>query len=266
MNVSIDDRTTGEPTGTGATRAEVCITACSDAWRDSGEVLAHAVGIVPMISARLARLTHSPELVVNDGECFFMAEAPPLGETAAAGGVVESWVPFRLIFDILNSGKRHSMMGASQIDRYGNQNISSIGDRRTPTRQLIGVRGAPGNTVNHRTDYWIAHHSTRIFTESVDVVCGVGNDRARRHPTQSLRFHDLGVVITDLAVLGYDPEGHLAVRSLHPGVTAADVRDATGFEIDTSGAGTTRLPDARELELIRTVLDPTGMREREVRG
>lgn len=261
MNGSTDTRTTG----TDATRAEVCVTACSDAWRDSGEVLAHAVGTVPMISARLARLTHSPDLVINDGECFFMAEPPPLGKTAAAGGVIESWVPFRLIFDILASGQRHSMMGASQLDRYGNQNISSIGDWRTPTRQLIGVRGAPGNTVNHRTDYWIARHSTRIFTESVDVVCGVGNDRARRHATESLRFHDLGVVVTNLAVLGYDPEGRLEVRSLHPGVTAAEVQEATGFEIDTSRAGTTRLPDARELELIRTVLDPTGMRDREVR-
>ncbi|MFC7339796.1 CoA-transferase subunit beta [Saccharopolyspora griseoalba] len=266
MNVSSNTRTTGETTATEATRAEVCIAACGDAWRGSGEVLAHAVGIVPTIGARLARLTHSPDLVLNDGECFFMAEPPPLGRTAADGGVVESWVPFRLIFDVLSSGKRHSMMGASQIDRYGNQNISSIGDWRAPTRQLIGVRGAPGNTANHRTDYWVAEHSTRIFTESVDVVCGVGNDRARRHPTRSLRFHDLGVVVTNLAVLGYDAEGHLEVRSLHPGVSAAEVREATGFEIDTSRAGITRLPDARELELIRTVLDPAGVRDREVRG
>ncbi|WP_316043257.1 hypothetical protein [Actinomadura sp. CNU-125] len=32
------------------TRAEVCITAASDSWRDAGEVLAHAVGTVPMIA------------------------------------------------------------------------------------------------------------------------------------------------------------------------------------------------------------------------
>ena len=134
------------------TRAEVCVVACAEAWRGSGEILAHAVGIVPSISARLAKLTFEPDLVLTDGECFLMSEPPPLGRNASAGGTIESWAPFRRVFDILATGRRHSMMGASQIDRYGNQNISSIGDWRKPTRQLIGVRGAPGNTVNHRTD------------------------------------------------------------------------------------------------------------------
>lgn len=248
------------------TRAEVCVAACSDAWRGSGEVLAHAVGTVPTISARLARMTHSPDLVLTDGECFLMAEPPPLGSNAAAGGTIEGWAPFRLIFDIQAVGHRHSMMGASQIDRFGNQNISSIGDWRRPKRQLIGVRGAPGNTVNHRTDYWVSQHSSRVFVESVDVVSGVGNDRARAHKSSSLRFHCLGEVVTNLAVLDYDGEGRLKVRSLHPGVSAEEVKAATGFEIDVSGATTTRVPEASELELIRTVIDPRGLRDREVRA
>jgi acyl CoA:acetate/3-ketoacid CoA transferase beta subunit len=247
------------------TRAEICVVACSDAWRGSGEVLAHAVGTIPTISARLARLTHSPDLAIGDGEAFLMSEPPPLGGTAADGGVVEGWVPFRRIFDVLNAGKRHSMMGASQIDRYGNQNISLIGDWQRPTRQLIGARGAPGNTANHRTDYWVPRHSARVFVESVDVVCGVGNDRARAHPSRSLRFHDLGVVVTNLAVLGYDADGRLEIRSLHPGVTEQDVLANTGFDLGSSAPPTTRLPTAEELQLIRTVIDPKGLRNREVR-
>ncbi|MFI5953123.1 CoA-transferase subunit beta [Cryptosporangium sp. NPDC051539] len=248
------------------TRAEICVTACADAWRGAGEVLAHAVGTVPTISARLARLTHSPDLVLTDGEAFLMSEPPPLGGTAADGGTIEGWVPFSRIFDILNSGRRQSMMGASQIDRYGNQNISLIGDWDRPTRQLIGARGAPGNTVNHRTDYWVSRHSAKVFVESVDVVCGVGNDRARAHPSSSLRFHDLGLVVTDLAVLGYDAGGRLEVRSLHPGVTAEQVQANTGFPIECPSAPPTRLPTDEELRLIRTVIDPKSLRNREVRG
>ncbi|MFF5966498.1 CoA-transferase subunit beta [Streptomyces collinus] len=244
------------------TRAEVCAAACADAWRGAGEVLAHAVGVLPAIGARLARLTTSPDLVLSDGEAFFMSEPPPLGRTAADAGVVESWVPYRRVFDIVASGRRQSMMGASQIDRYGNQNISLIGDWRRPKRQLIGVRGAPGNTVNHRTDYWVARHSPKVFVEKVDVVCGVGNDRARAG--KGLRFHHLGVVITDLAVLDYGDDGRLRVRSLHPGVTAEEVRRNTGFEIDTGGATETRLPGEAELRLIREVVDPGRLREREV--
>ncbi|MGW1003044.1 CoA-transferase subunit beta [Streptomyces sp. NPDC002520] len=251
---------------TDATRAEICAVACGDAWRGAGEVLAHAVGTIPAISARLARLTHSPDLVLTDGECFLMSEPPPLGRGAAAGGTIEGWAPLRSVFDILGTGRRHSMMGAGQLDRYGNQNISAIGDWRRPRRQLIGVRGAPGNTVNHRVDYWVPSHSPRVFVEQVDVVCGVGNDRARAHRSTSLRFHRLGVVVTDLAVLDYDADGRLKVRSLHPGVTADEVAEKTGFTLDVSTATTTRLPDEAELRLIREVIDPAGLREREVRA
>ncbi|CAM5644187.1 CoA-transferase [Streptomyces pilosus] len=246
------------------TRADVCAAACADAWRGAGEILAHAVGVVPAVGVRLARLTHAPDLVLSDGEAYFVSEPPPLGRPAREGGVVESWVPYRRVFDVVASGRRQSMMGASQIDRYGNQNISLIGDWKRPDRQLIGVRGAPGNTVNHRTDYWVQRHSRRVFVEKVDVVCGIGNDRARDRTDRSLRFHHLGVVITDLAVLDYGDDGALRIRSVHPGVTVNQVRDSTGFALDATGATETRVPDAEELRLIREVIDPAGLRHREV--
>src|SRR5436190_7211927 len=101
------------------TRAEICVTACADAFRGAGEVLAHAVGVVPTIGARLARLTHTPALVLGDGEAFFMSEPSPLGGSAADGGVVEGWAPYARIFEILATGRRRSLMGASQLDPYG---------------------------------------------------------------------------------------------------------------------------------------------------
>ena len=248
---------------TEATLAEICVAACSDTYRGSGEVLAHAVGTIPTLGARLAKLTHSPDIVLTDGEAFLMSEPPPLGRSASGGGVIEGWAPFRRIFDILASGRRQSMMGASQIDRYGNQNISLIGSWDTPKRQLIGVRGAPGNTVNHRVDYWVARHSPRLFVDSVDMVSGVGNDRAAAGGPV-LRFHHLGVIVTNLAVLGYDEDGLVVVKSIHPGVDPASVASATGFPLDASTAEQTRTPDGEELRLIRDVLDPAGARSREV--
>lgn len=246
-----------------ATRAEICVAACADTYLESGEVLAHAVGTIPTIGARLAKLTTAPELVLTDGEAFLMSEPPPLGGNAATGGVIEGWAPFRRIFDILASGRRQSMMGASQIDRYGNQNISLIGDWKQPSRQLIGVRGAPGNTVNHRVDYWVSRHSARLFVDAVDMVSGVGNDRAATGG-RAMRFHHLGVIVTNLAVLGYDGSGRVVVRSIHPGVDPEEVRSSTGFELDASQAPLTRQPSDEELRLIREVLDPRGLRNREV--
>jgi acyl CoA:acetate/3-ketoacid CoA transferase beta subunit len=246
-----------------ATIAEICVAACADTYLESGEVLAHAVGTIPTIGARLAKLTSAPDLVLTDGEAFLMAEPPPLGASAAGGGLIEGWAPFGRIFDILATGRRQSMMGASQIDRFGNQNISLIGDWNRPTRQLIGVRGAPGNTVNHRVDYWVSRHSPRIFVDRVDMVSGVGNDRAREGG-RAMRFHHLGVIVTDLAVLGYGDDGAVVLKSIHPEVEAEAVVAATGFAVDPSGVPATRIPSAGELSLIRDVIDPAGARSREV--
>ena len=244
-----------------ATTAEVCIAACADTYRESGEILAHAVGIIPALGARLAKLTTAPDIVLSDGEAFFLSGPPTPGDPESAAPTIEGWAPFRRIFDILATGRRQSMMGASQIDRFGNQNISLIGDWARPTRQLIGVRGAPGNTANHRVDYWISRHSTRVFVPSVDMVSGVGNARAR---DAGLEHHRLGVIVTNLAVLGYDADGAVSVLSVHPGVDPQTVTDSTGFPLDASDAPLTRTPDAEELRLIREVLDPRGTRTREV--
>jgi acyl CoA:acetate/3-ketoacid CoA transferase beta subunit len=257
------DTTTASTTSAtaGATTAEICIAACADTYRESGEILAHAVGIIPALGARLAKLTSAPDLVLSDGEAFFLSGPPQPGDPEAPQPTIEGWAPFRRIFDILATGRRQSMMGASQIDRFGNQNISLIGDWARPTRQLIGVRGAPGNTANHRVDYWISRHSTRVFVPAVDMVSGVGNDRARE---AGLAHHRLGVIVTNLAVLGYDEEGAVTVLSVHPGVDPQTVADSTGFPLDATDAPLTRTPDAEELRLIREVLDPRSTRTREV--
>lgn len=246
-----------------ATIAEICVAACADTYLESGEILAHAVGIIPMLGARLAKVTTAPGIVLTDGEAFLMASPPPIGRSARHGGVIEGWAPFRRIFDILATGRRQSLMGASQIDEYGNQNISLIGDWDKPKRQLIGVRGVPGNTANHRVDYWVPRQSTRVFVKKVDMVSGVGNDRAKA-VGDTLRFHHLGVVITNLAVFDFGEDGRIKLRSIHPGVEPQEVRDNIGFDIETENIPTTRVPTEEELQIIREVIDPKGLRTREI--
>ncbi|UQI46658.1 CoA-transferase [Streptomyces sp. HU2014] len=248
-----------------ATRAEVCAVACAEAWRGDGEILASPIGVLPTIGARLARLTFSPDLLLTDGEALLIADTPALGAKAA---VVEGWLPFRRHLAMVSGGRRHVMMGASQLDRHGNQNISRIGAAARPARQLLGVRGAPGNTVNHPTSYWIPRHSPRVLVERVDMVCGVGHDRAAAAGPPATRFHRIPRVVTDLAVLDFaTPDRTMRVRSLHPGVTAEELRAATGFPLDVpAGVPRTRAPNAEELRLIRDVLDPDALREREVRA
>ncbi|MEU9630512.1 CoA-transferase subunit beta [Streptomyces luteogriseus] len=236
---------------TGPSRAEYCVIACAEAWRGDGEVLASPMGPIPSIGARLARLTFAPDLLLTDGEALLVRP----------DGTPEGWLPYREHLAWVTGGRRHVMMGASQIDRFGNQNISCIGDWQRPKRQLLGVRGAPANTLNNPTSYWIPRHSRRVFVERVDMVCGVGYDRAA-----GARYHRIPRVVSDLGVFDFaTPDRSMRLASLHPGVTVEQVRDATGFELTVpEEVPATREPTDEELRLIREVVDPAGARAREV--
>ncbi|QHC28989.1 CoA-transferase subunit beta [Streptomyces sp. HF10] len=238
-----------------ATRAEYCVTACAEAWRGAGEILASPMGLIPSLGARLARLTFAPDLLLTDGEALLVRP----------DGTPEGRLTFREHLTLVAGGRRHVMMGASQIDRYGNQNISCVGDWARPRRQLLGVRGASLNTLNNPTSYWIPRHSRRVFVERVDMVCGVGYDRAAALG-RTARFHHLGRVVSDLGVLDFRaPDHSMRLASLHPGVSLAEVREATGFElVAPDEVPVTREPEPGELRLIREVLDPEGARERAV--
>ncbi|MGO9857317.1 MAG: CoA-transferase subunit beta [Acidimicrobiales bacterium] len=251
----------------GVTRAEFCVVACAEAWRGAGEVMASPFGTIPSLGARLAKLVFAPDLVLTDGEAALMVGAPPIA-TKPGELVREAAMPYRSVFDVVWSGRRHIMMMASQIDRTGNQNISAIGPHDRPKVQLVGVRGAPGNSVNHPTSYWVPDHSVRTFVETVDVVSGVGYARAVAAGPAATRFHDVRRVVSNLGVFDFEtPDRTMRLRSRHPGVTVADIVDATGFELVVPAAvDETRLPTPEELDLVRVVLDPGSLRDREVRS
>ncbi|WP_433324401.1 CoA-transferase subunit beta [Spirillospora sp. CA-294931] len=238
-----------------ATRAEVCAVACAELFRGDGEIVAAAVsGTVPALGARLARMTFEPDLLTTDGGPLLTAEPVPLG---APAGAVEGWLPFREHLWLVLNGRRHVVLGASQIDPYGNSNISCIGDWDRPKSQLLGVRGAPGNTRLNTTSYWIPRHSPRVFTERADFVSGVGGDRG----ASGLRR-----VVTNLAVLDFGAPGRrMRLCSVHPGVTVGRVAESTGFALEIPDeVPETRAPTDEELRVMREVLDPGGLREREV--
>ncbi|MFF5290043.1 CoA-transferase subunit beta [Paractinoplanes globisporus] len=227
-------------------RADVCVVACAEAWRGDGAVLASPTGLIPRLGARLAQLTFAPGLLLTDGETTLLRDDE-----------AEGWLPYRAVFGVVAAGTRHVMMGASQIDRFGNQNISCIGDWSRPSRQLLGVRGAPGNTVNHTTSYWVPRHAPRVFVPRVDMVSGVGHDRGAV---------EIRVVVTNLAVLDFaTPDRSMRLRSVHPGVSVDEVVAATGFPLAVpADVPSTRTPTATELALIQS-RDPEGLREKEIR-
>jgi len=245
-----------------STLADIVVIAAAEAFRGDGEIFASGMGTIPMLGARTARSTFEPDLMVSDGEAFYVGNELPIGGT---NKVVEGWIPFRSVFDTLWGGRRHVMMGASQIDRFGNTNIANIGSWDRPKAQLLGVRGGPGNTINHSTSFFIPKHNANVFVAKVDMVSGLGYDRAAELSEWVQRNHRLPRVVTNLAVLDFNSVDHsMRLVSVHPGVSVADVQAATSFELVIDGdVGVTREPTADEQAVIDR-LDPRGLRHREV--
>jgi len=246
------------------TRADYCTIGVAECFRGDGEIMANPIGTIPAIGGRLARDVFEPDLVMTDGEALLVSNGIPVG-VDAPDKTIEAWNPYRTMFDVVWSGRRHVMMGASQLDAFGNQNFAFIGDPAQPKVQLLGMRGAPGNTVQNVTSYWIPNHSPKVFVEHVDVVSGIGYDRAAALGPAG-RFHELRHVVTNLGVLDFETPDHtMRIRSVHPGVTVDEVVAATGFELVVpDDVPETRVPTVEELRLIHEVLDPTGLREQEV--
>ncbi|HNJ79007.1 MAG TPA: CoA-transferase, partial [Marmoricola sp.] len=122
------------------------------------------------------------------------------------------------------------------------------------------------NTVNNKTSYWVPKHSPRVFVEKVDIVSGVGRNRAEAAGEGATKYHNVHRVVSDLGVFDFNgPANTMRIVSVHPGVSVEEVQAASGFQIHVDGeVPTTREPSPGELMLIREMLDPKKLRDREV--
>ena len=105
-----------------------------------------------------------------------------------------------------------------------------------------------------------------MLCQTVDTVCGVGYDRAAALGEHAARFHEIRRVVTNLCVLDFETPDHtMRLRSVHPGVTVEEVQAATGFDlVIPDDVPASRLPTPDEIELIDSVIDPKGLRLKEV--
>lgn len=248
---------------TQATLAELMIVAASECWRGDGELLASGIGIVPRLGASLAKLTHTPELLMTDSETFLVSEPIPLGPRGDYQPRYEGYMSFDRVFECVWGGLRHAMIGPTQIDRWGQTNLSVVGGSYDkPKTAILGVRGLPGNSINHANSLFVPNHGPRVFVAGeVDMVSGVGYKPERWLPGMKQDYVDLRRIVTDLCVMDFGgPDHAIRVRSLHPGVSFEQVQAATGFPVLAApDLHETLLPTDEQLAIIAR-LDPHRLR------
>jgi glutaconate CoA-transferase, subunit B len=250
-------------TDTSYSLAELVIVAAAETWRGDGEIMATGIGPLPRLAASLAKKTFNPALQTTDGECYYSSEPIAPGPRRGLLPELEGWSPYGRVFFTLWAGKRHAMVAPVQIDRFGQTNISVIGDHARPKSAMLGARGFPGNSVHHPNSFFFAAHTKRAFVEGeVDFVCSAGYNPSRYINGRFPPGLDLRIIVTDLAVLDFGgPDHGIRLRSLHPGVSFEQVQDNTGFAlVKPEHIPTTPAPTQEQIDLIRA-LDPNDVRK-----
>jgi glutaconate CoA-transferase subunit B len=159
-----------------------------------------------------------------------------------------------------------AILGAIQVDRFGNINTVCVGPHAKPRLRgpgTVGISALCG--LSKRFYVLMGRHDRHAFPERVDFISGAGfleggDSRERR----GLPPGGPALVISPLGVFDFAPGSRaMRLRSLHPGVTLEEVRERTAFDLLAEGTPpSTALLDEEELRILRTEVDDTNVLRR----
>ena len=223
---------------------------------------------LPTAGYRLARLTHAPQatFVSLAGNVYVdkpLSLSLALEEEMAVGhavGFQSSAVP------PLYTTYKHDfeMLRSAQIDQYGNANSTVIGDLSKPKVRLPGISGVLDVfALDEHVFMYFPRHTRRIFVRKVDFVSALGYGDGSSDARSGLLGVGPSEIITNLGVFGFEEKTRrMRLHSIHPGIDVQEIINSTDFPVlMEKGPPLTPAPSSKELEFIRNVIDPLGLRD-----
>ncbi|HUU80715.1 MAG TPA: CoA-transferase [Acidobacteriota bacterium] len=216
---------------------------------------------LPILAMSVARKTHAPDMAYISGAEGVDPEIDRVYPSSFDGRLNRNSVAYfglHEAFDLAQRGEINVMfLGAAQVDRFGNTNLSVIGDIDRPKVRLPGgAASAFMMPLTPKVVIWVTRHNKRVLVEEVDFVTGQGyNHRAEEYKKNEI------VVVSNLGVMNFrNPERLMQIQSYHPGHTIDEIRDNTGFDITPApGVTETPVPGAEIINLIHN-MDPDNVR------
>ena len=220
---------------------------------------------ISMLAAMAAKHISAPHATIffETGAIGSQLEEVPLAvgdprvmyRTAVNGSLLDSFA----CMQNRRTGKHViGILGAAQIDRFGNLNSTVIGDYDHPKVRFSGSGGAADVASFVPRSIIFMQQEKRKFVKKVDYLTspgwlGGGRDR----DAAGLCEGGPWLVITNMAVMGFDETSKaMYLRSCFPGVTPGDVLANMGFTIDIERADITPEPTPWELSILREQCDP----------
>jgi glutaconate CoA-transferase subunit B len=256
------------------TRQEMMAVATGREIRD-GELAIFGVGL-SMIAGFFAKAHHAPNVrAITEAGIFGATPGGGLPLGVECNRISADAVSFTGALDALGflvaSGRCDvGIVGAAQLDRFGNVNTTGIWnqplvDRYVPPRiRLTGSGGANEIAVGCKRFVIMAAHEKKRFVERVDYVSSPGyldGGEARG------RFHFVGggpsAIVTTLGILRPDPVSkEFVLDAFYAFSSIEEIRDHTGWDLKVSPhVRVVPEPSASELVALRKV-DETGILRR----
>ena len=238
---------------------------------EDGETAFIGVGM-SLIAGVLATHTRAPEaqLVTESG---YVGSRPPgvvqsISDTVLGVDPLVTTDQMQIFMDNQRGLFDIGMIGAGQIDRYGNTNSTVVIGEQTYQRPKVRLPGSGGSndimTSCGRTVVMM-RQKRRAFTEKLDYMTAPGYlDGPGSREKRGFKGGGPSAVITDMAVFRFDEETkEMELASVHPGVTEADVKDEVQWDLSVGeDLEQTAEPTRGELAVLRAI-DPTDIVLRE---
>jgi glutaconate CoA-transferase subunit B len=230
---------------------------------EDGKTVAVGTG-APCAAAMLAQRTHAPDLVVAFEAGGFAPQLPEMPISVGDSRTFFKAVMAAGMVEMMTACARgfidYAFLGGAQIDPYGNLNSTCIGDQAHPKVRFPGSGGANDFASFCWKTLVLSVQNPKRFVEKVDFVTSPGylTGPGAREEAGLPANTGPSRIITDLAVLGFDPDtARMRVEQLHPGVTFDDVQAATGFALGRlDELATTPAPTPEALTVLREQVDP----------
>ncbi|MSR55365.1 MAG: 3-oxoacid CoA-transferase [Gemmataceae bacterium] len=240
--------------------------ACASRVLEDGRTVAVGTGL-PCAAAMLAQKTHAPNLVICFEAGGVAPQLPTMPISVGDSRTFHRAVMATSMADVMQFCQRgmmdYTFLSGAQIDPYGNLNSTRIGGtHQKPKVRLPGSGGACDLASFCWRTLIVMRHDAKKFVEKLDFLTspgyltGPGAREAAGLPKGTGPYR----VITELAIFDFHPDTcRMRVLSVHPGITLAQVRSATGFQLaEAESMQETAKPTEEELRLLRKEVDPAG--------
>jgi glutaconate CoA-transferase subunit B len=240
---------------------ELMACATSKLIEDGATVLA-GTGL-PVVAMTLAKRTRTPNVTIIFEAGGIAPQIPVIPISVGDSRTFHRAVMATSLDCVMGTAQQgyvdYGMLGAAQIDAYGNINTTVIGPHDSPKARLPGSGGAnDAGSLCWRTII-IMQQDPRRFVRKLDFLTTPGyldGPGARERvglPEGTGPYR----VVTQLGILGFDDRTkRMMLVALHPGVSVADVRASTGFELTVSPElSVTAPPSPEEIKILHEI-DP----------